>query len=99
MAKFLNGSYAEKDIDLRIVVLDDNDCAPVFTTQMSGAVHELTARGTGNIHRKACWDAKDKCDKPHYCIKQFVRYNEDTVNVLDNRVMYSVAWYSGKPFE
>ncbi|KAI7790110.1 putative desmoglein-2, partial [Triplophysa rosa] len=54
VAKFLNGSYAEKDIDLRIVVLDENDCAPVFTTQTSGAVHERTARGTGNIHRNAC---------------------------------------------
>ncbi|XP_057189773.1 desmoglein-2-like protein isoform X2 [Triplophysa rosa] len=46
VAKFLNGSYAEKDIDLRIVVLDENDCAPVFTTQTSGAVHERTARDT-----------------------------------------------------
>lgn len=45
VAKFLNGSYAEKDIDLRIVVLDENDCAPVFKTQMNGAVHELSSKG------------------------------------------------------
>ncbi|KAK9979960.1 hypothetical protein ABG768_013362 [Culter alburnus] len=45
VAKFLNGSYAEKDIDLRIVVEDENDCAPVlnFTT---GSVPELSARDT-----------------------------------------------------
>ncbi|XP_056599162.1 desmoglein-2-like protein isoform X1 [Triplophysa dalaica] len=46
VAKFLNGSNAEKDIDLRIVVLDQNDCAPVFTTRTSGAVHEMSARDT-----------------------------------------------------
>ncbi|XP_051738528.1 desmoglein-2-like protein isoform X1 [Ctenopharyngodon idella] len=45
VAKFLNGSYAEKDIDLRIEVEDENDCAPVlnFTT---GSVPELSARDT-----------------------------------------------------
>lgn len=55
VAKFLNGSNAEKDIDLRIVVLDQNDCAPVFTTRTSGAVREMSARGTGNIHPNACY--------------------------------------------
>lgn len=45
VAKFLNGSNAEKDIDLRIVVEDENDCAPVlnFTT---GSIPELSAKGT-----------------------------------------------------
>ncbi|XP_051983851.1 desmoglein-2-like protein isoform X2 [Xyrauchen texanus] len=46
VAKFLNGSYAEKDIDLRIVVLDENDCPPVFNIQMIGAIHELSAQDT-----------------------------------------------------
>ncbi|XP_073727823.1 desmoglein-2-like protein isoform X2 [Misgurnus anguillicaudatus] len=46
VAKFLNGSNAEKDIDLRIVVLDQNDCAPVFNNQMSGSVPELSSRDT-----------------------------------------------------
>ncbi|XP_051553435.1 desmoglein-2-like protein [Myxocyprinus asiaticus] len=46
VAKFLNGSYAEKDIDLRIVVLDENDCPPVFNIQLSGAIHELSAQDT-----------------------------------------------------
>ncbi|KAK7158498.1 hypothetical protein R3I94_004963 [Phoxinus phoxinus] len=45
VAKFLNGDKAEKDIELRIVVLDENDCTPVFNLT-TGSVHELSARDT-----------------------------------------------------
>ncbi|NP_001410785.1 desmoglein-2-like protein precursor [Danio rerio] len=45
VAKFLNGSNAEKDVDLRVVVLDENDCPPVFNLTI-GAVSELSARDT-----------------------------------------------------
>ncbi|XP_026062831.1 desmoglein-2-like protein isoform X3 [Carassius auratus] len=44
VAKFLDGSYAENNIDLRIVVEDENDCAPVFNLTM-GAVYERSATG------------------------------------------------------
>lgn len=50
MAEFLNGSKAEKDIELRIVVQDENDCAPVFNLTSTGSVPELSAIGTGIIH-------------------------------------------------
>ncbi len=49
MAKFQNGSRAEKDIDLRIVVEDENDCPPVFNLT-TGAVYERSAIGTAIIH-------------------------------------------------
>uniref|UniRef100_A0A673JU07 Desmoglein-2-like n=1 Tax=Sinocyclocheilus rhinocerous TaxID=307959 RepID=A0A673JU07_9TELE len=49
VARFLNGSHAEKDIDLRIVVEDENDNAPVFNLT-TGAVYERSARGTAVIH-------------------------------------------------
>lgn len=49
VAKFQNGSNAEKDIDLRIVVVDENDCAPVFNLT-TGSVPELSKKGTGIIH-------------------------------------------------
>ncbi|XP_016118589.1 cadherin-2B-like, partial [Sinocyclocheilus grahami] len=42
VARFLNGSHAEKDIDLRIVVEDENDNAPVFNLT-TGAVYERSA--------------------------------------------------------
>ncbi|XP_016348517.1 desmoglein-2-like [Sinocyclocheilus anshuiensis] len=42
VARFLNGSHAEKDIDLRIVVEDENDNAPVFNLT-TGAVYEQSA--------------------------------------------------------
>lgn len=49
MAEFLNGSKAEKDIELRIVVEDENDCTPMFNLT-TGSVPELSPRGTGIIH-------------------------------------------------
>ncbi|XP_076601401.1 desmoglein-2-like protein [Chaetodon auriga] len=45
-ARFPNGSYAEKDIDLKIVVLDENDCPPVIKIQQVGYVNESSAAGT-----------------------------------------------------
>ncbi|XP_051738655.1 desmoglein-2-like [Ctenopharyngodon idella] len=72
VAKFLNGSSAEKDIDLRIEVEDENDCVPVlnFTT---GSVPELSARGTfvtkitatdadeeGTLHTKISYSIAEK---------------------------------------
>ncbi|RXN37831.1 desmoglein-2-like protein [Labeo rohita] len=44
IAEFLNGTRAEKDIELRIVVEDENDCAPVLT-QTIGAVYEQSNPG------------------------------------------------------
>uniref|UniRef100_A0A8C2I1C4 Cadherin domain-containing protein n=1 Tax=Cyprinus carpio TaxID=7962 RepID=A0A8C2I1C4_CYPCA len=44
VASYLNGSRAEKDIDLRIVVEDENDCPPVFNLTI-GAIFELSERG------------------------------------------------------
>uniref|UniRef100_A0A8C2I1D4 Cadherin domain-containing protein n=1 Tax=Cyprinus carpio TaxID=7962 RepID=A0A8C2I1D4_CYPCA len=43
VASYLNGSRAEKDIDLRIVVEDENDCPPVFNLTI-GAIFELSER-------------------------------------------------------
>uniref|UniRef100_A0A8C1C278 Cadherin domain-containing protein n=1 Tax=Cyprinus carpio carpio TaxID=630221 RepID=A0A8C1C278_CYPCA len=45
VAKFQNGSKAEKDIDLRIRVEDENDNAPVFNLT-TGAVYELSEKDT-----------------------------------------------------
>ncbi|XP_016103078.1 desmoglein-2-like [Sinocyclocheilus grahami] len=45
VARFLNGSHAEKDIDLRIMVEDENDNAPVLNLT-TGAVYERSARDT-----------------------------------------------------
>lgn len=49
VASYLNDSRAEKDIDLRIVVEDENDCPPVFNLTI-GAVFELSERGMAIIH-------------------------------------------------
>lgn len=45
-ASYENGSPAEKDIDLRITVLDENDCPPVIKVQQVGSVNESSAAGT-----------------------------------------------------
>lgn len=45
MAKFLDGTYAEKDIDLKIVVEDVNDCPPILKAQQVGYVNESSATG------------------------------------------------------
>lgn len=45
MAKFLNGSRAEKDIALTIEVVDMNDNAPVIKAQQVGEVDECSSPG------------------------------------------------------
>ncbi len=45
MAKYADGSFAEKDIDLKIIVLDENDCLPVIKAQQVGSVSESSAAG------------------------------------------------------
>ncbi|XP_046884236.1 desmoglein-2-like isoform X2 [Hypomesus transpacificus] len=46
IAMYSNGKRAERDIELRIVVLDKNDCPPVFSMQQIGEVYEHSAAGT-----------------------------------------------------
>ncbi|KAF0046915.1 hypothetical protein F2P81_000548 [Scophthalmus maximus] len=46
VAKFSDGSYAEKDIDLKISVEDVNDCTPIITAHQVGSVNESSAAGT-----------------------------------------------------
>uniref|UniRef100_A0A4W5NDA5 Cadherin domain-containing protein n=1 Tax=Hucho hucho TaxID=62062 RepID=A0A4W5NDA5_9TELE len=46
VATYNNGSKAEKDIDLRIYVEDENDCQPVFVFGQSGSVNESSAAET-----------------------------------------------------
>uniref|UniRef100_A0A4W5MFL5 Cadherin domain-containing protein n=1 Tax=Hucho hucho TaxID=62062 RepID=A0A4W5MFL5_9TELE len=46
VAKYTNRSRAEKDIDLRIFVEDQNDCSPVFVFGQSGSVNESSATET-----------------------------------------------------
>ncbi|KAM8850390.1 desmoglein-2-like protein [Spinachia spinachia] len=46
IAKYADGTRAEKDIELNIVVLDVNDCPPVIKVQQVGYVNESSAEGT-----------------------------------------------------
>ncbi|KAM6919718.1 desmoglein-2-like protein isoform 2-T2 [Lycodopsis pacificus] len=46
IAKFTDGTKAEKDIELNIKVLDVNDCPPVIKVQQVGSVYESSAAGT-----------------------------------------------------
>ncbi|RVE61696.1 hypothetical protein OJAV_G00175480 [Oryzias javanicus] len=53
VAKYLNGSRAEVDIDLVIKVEDENDCIPVIEMQQVGYVKESSAAGTVVMRVKA----------------------------------------------
>ncbi|XP_041659024.1 desmoglein-2-like [Cheilinus undulatus] len=44
-ARFTDGTLAEKEIDLKITVVDENDCPPVIAAQV-GSVNESSAAGT-----------------------------------------------------
>ncbi|KAJ4936925.1 hypothetical protein JOQ06_001510 [Pogonophryne albipinna] len=46
VAKYADGTLAEKDIDLNITVLDENDCPPIIKVQQVGYVKESSAIGT-----------------------------------------------------
>ncbi|CAL8279843.1 unnamed protein product [Lota lota] len=59
IAKFSNGQYAEKDIELAIVVLDENDCSPVFQVNQIGSVNESSPAGT-IVMRVTATDADEK---------------------------------------
>lgn len=45
-ARYTNGLEAEKDIDLKITVLDENDNPPIVRINQVGSVHESSAAGT-----------------------------------------------------
>ncbi|XP_034039169.1 desmoglein-2-like [Thalassophryne amazonica] len=69
VAHFANGSLAEKDIDLKITVEDENDCPPVIEIQQIGYVKEASAAGTA-IMRVRATDA----DQPNHPNSQ-IRYS------------------------
>ncbi|KAM3605035.1 uncharacterized protein V6R79_019638 [Siganus canaliculatus] len=46
LARYATGGEAEKEIDLKIIVLDANDCPPVIKVQQVGSVKEGSAKGT-----------------------------------------------------
>ncbi|KAG7455193.1 hypothetical protein MATL_G00253930 [Megalops atlanticus] len=46
VAMFMNNTRAEKDIDLRITVLDKNDNDPIFSFEQHGAVYESSSKAT-----------------------------------------------------
>lgn len=58
MASFADGTKAERDIDLRIVVLDENDCSPVIKMQQVGNVSESSAAGILRQLQYVCDTAK-----------------------------------------
>ncbi|KAF4088862.1 hypothetical protein AMELA_G00059540 [Ameiurus melas] len=62
-ATLRNGTPAENDLDLKIIVLDQNDNAPVFNVQMNGSVYELSDEDTSVIIIKA--DDADEKDSPN----------------------------------
>ncbi|XP_070775400.1 desmoglein-2-like protein [Enoplosus armatus] len=63
VAKFSNGSNAETDIDLRITVVDENDCPPVIKVQQVGSVNESSA--TGTVVMKVIATDDDQQNTPH----------------------------------
>ncbi|XP_077414827.1 desmoglein-2-like protein [Vanacampus margaritifer] len=46
VAKYVDGTPAEKDVDIRITVVDENDNAPVIKVGQVGSVKESCAAGT-----------------------------------------------------
>ncbi|XP_004079413.1 desmoglein-2 [Oryzias latipes] len=56
VAKYLDGSRAEDDLDLLIKVNDENDCPPVIAMQQVGYVRESSAAGTVVMKVKATDD-------------------------------------------
>lgn len=53
IAKFTDGTVAEKDIDIKIYVDDANDCSPVITERQVASVTESSASGTFVMQVKA----------------------------------------------
>ncbi|KAF5892315.1 desmoglein-2-like, partial [Clarias magur] len=88
-AKLRDGSPAEKDLDLKIIVLDQNDCPPVFNIHMTGFVDELSEEGTLVMIITAT-DA-DEENSPHSQIAYNVGYQEP-----DGMRMFKIERSSGE---
>lgn len=62
VAKYADGSIAENDIDLKITVVDENDCPPIIKVEQVGSVKEASAAGIvrhqylsrGKVHLRQC---------------------------------------------
>ncbi|KAL0966165.1 hypothetical protein UPYG_G00291810 [Umbra pygmaea] len=75
VAKYSNGTNAENDIDLAILVEDVNDCSPEFTISQTGYVNESSAKGMFVIKMNAT--DQDEANTLNSMIKYSI---EDTSN-------------------
>ncbi|XP_066537957.1 desmoglein-2-like protein [Hoplias malabaricus] len=90
-AKFLNGSYAEKDILLRIQVVDVNDCDPVFNMQPIGEIYELSHTDTYVINITAT--DEDDPNTEHAMIAYSIEQQKPTGDM-----MFKIDQSSGRIF-
>ncbi|KAG1937604.1 desmoglein-2 preproprotein [Pimephales promelas] len=95
VAEFMNGSKAEKDIELRIVVQDENDCTPVFNVT-TGSVPELSGRDTyvmkitatdadqeGTLHSKISYSIAQESHADMFYINRETGWIHVRQNTLD----------------
>uniref|UniRef100_A0A3P8YRA1 Cadherin domain-containing protein n=1 Tax=Esox lucius TaxID=8010 RepID=A0A3P8YRA1_ESOLU len=88
VAKYADGSYAEKNIELKIIVEDMNDCPPVFAVGQIGSVMESSAAGTFVIKVNATDD-----DAPNTAFSQ-IRYSIEGISNSDG--MFSINAQTGE---
>ncbi|XP_056149200.1 LOW QUALITY PROTEIN: desmoglein-2-like protein [Lampris incognitus] len=87
VAQYSDGSRAEADINIRVEVQDENDCAPVFAMQQMGYVAESSAAGT-LVMRVNATDA----DEPN-TLRTQIYYS--IVETVSSRRMFSINYQTG----
>uniref|UniRef100_G3PIH4 Desmoglein 2 n=1 Tax=Gasterosteus aculeatus aculeatus TaxID=481459 RepID=G3PIH4_GASAC len=80
IAKYADGTRAEKDIELNIVVLDVNDCPPVIKVQQVGSVNESSAEGT--VVMKVIATDDDEKNSPHSQIHYSIVEQSNTAGMF-----------------
>lgn len=101
---FANRTRAEKDIDLTIRVDDENDCPPVFASEVAlvtGEVYEASARGicfissdvlsqVNNIHSVNWWKDSILCCFSGTSVMKITATDADMPNTPHSQIAYTI---------
>ncbi|CAJ1072357.1 desmoglein-2-like [Xyrichtys novacula] len=80
VAKYTDGTLAERDLDLKVTVVDENDCIPIIKVQQVGSVNESSAAGT--VVMKVIATDADQENTPHSLLSYNIVQQSNTAGMF-----------------